>query len=403
MKFHYVASNQHGTLTEGNEDAASTGELLALLASRGLKPVSVKQLKGSEAITYSRGFLGRKITISDKIFLTKYLAIMLKVGIDLFQAINILLADFEKSTLRALLAEIRENLERGQPFYATFAHYPQYFSPVFVNLVKSGEASGNLDNVFNDLTISLGKEKDLRSKIRGALVYPTLLFAMSIVILLFLTTFALPKLANVFTGGGFEPPLFSKVVFGIGLFINDNIWIILGIGVLIVIAAWLFSRSQTGRAFFANLMLHTPVVKKVSYNLAIQRFATTLASLLRAGVPILEALRITADTVGHPAVRTSVLRIANEGVSKGLTLGEAFRKETVFPFVVTNLVAISEKAGHLDEILETIGHFYEAEIEESLKTAVAFIEPVLLLFIGAIIGTIALSIIVPVYQLVGQL
>ena len=403
MKFHYVASNQNGALSEGNEDAASTSELLSLLASRGLKPISIKQLKGSDAITYSRGFLGRKITVSDKIFLTKYLSIMLKVGIDLFQAINILLADFEKSTLRALLAEIRDNLERGQPFYATFAHYPQFFSPVFVSLVKACEASGNRDNVFSELTENLGKEKELRNKIRGALVYPLMLFAMSIGILLFLTTFALPKLANVFTGGGFEPPLFSRMVFGVGLFINENVWIILGIALLLGIAAWTFSRSLTGKKFFFALALHTPVIKKVIYNLAIQRFATTFASLLRAGVPILEALRITADTVGHPGIQASILRIADEGVAKGLTLGEAFRKETIFPFVVTNLVAISEKAGHLDEILETLGKFYEAEIESSIKSAVAFIEPILLLFIGAVIGTIALAIIVPVYQLVGEL
>ncbi len=403
MKFHYVASNQKGTLNEGNEEAASTADLLALLASRGLKPVSVKPLKGSEAITYSRSFLGRQITMTDKIFLTKYLSIMLKVGIDLFQAINILLADFEKSTLRALLSEIRDNLERGQPFYATFSHYPKYFSPVFINLVKSGETSGNLDNVFNDLTISLSKEKELRSKIRAALVYPMLLFGMSVIILLFLTTFALPKLANVFSGGGFKPPLFSRVVFGAGLFINDNLWIILGGAIFLGIAAWFFSRSQTGKAFFSALALRTPVVKKVIYNLAIQRFATTFSSLLRAGVPILEALRITADTVGHPGIHASIMRIADEGVAKGLTLGEAFRRETIFPFVVTNLVAISEKAGHLDEILETLGTFYESEIDSSIKNAVAFVEPVLLLFIGLIIGTIALSIIVPVYQLVGQL
>jgi type II secretory pathway component PulF len=328
---------------------------------------------------------------------------MLKVGIDLFQAINILLADFEKSTLRALLSEIRDNLERGQPFYATFSHYPQYFSAVFINLIKSGESSGNLEGVFNDLTTSLEKEKDLRSKIKAAIVYPSMLFVLSFLILLFLCTFALPKLANVFSGGGFQPPLFSRIVFGVGLFINEYIWIILILGAGLVVVIWLFARSQTGQRFLANVILHTPVVKKVIYNLALQHFATTLCSLLRAGVPILEALRITADTVGHPGVRDSILRIANEGVAKGLTLGEAFRRETVFPFVVTNLVAISEKAGHLDEILETLGRFYETEIDASLKTAVTFIEPVLLLFIGVVIGAIALAIIIPVYQLVGQL
>ncbi len=403
MKFQYSASNSQSKILDGTEEANSTAELLAILASKGLRPISVKQLRGDTAVTFTRGFRGQKVTINDKIFLTKYLSIMLKVGIDLFQAINILLADFEKSALRGLLTEVRENLERGQPFFTTFAHYPEYFSPVFVNLVKAGEASGKLDSVFEQLTENLEREKDLRGKIRSALVYPILLFTMSVGILIFLTTFALPKLANVFSGGGFHPPIFSRIVFGVGLFINDHIWIILGLAVAIVVGFWLFSRSLTGRRFFANAMLHVPILKRISYNMAIQRFASTLSSLLGAGVPILESLRITADTVGHPAVHTSLMRIADEGVARGLTLGEAFRKETSFPFVVTNLIAISEKAGHLDEILGTIGKFYEGEVEGSIKGAVTFIEPVLLLFIGAVIGTIALSIIVPVYQLVGQL
>jgi type IV pilus assembly protein PilC len=403
MKFHYLASGQNGKVVEGNEDANSTAELLTMLAAKGLKPVSIKQLKGEAAFSAGARFFGKKITISDKIFLTKYLSIMLKVGIDLFQAINILLADFEKSTLRALLTEIREGLEKGQPFYTVFAKYPQYFPPVFINLVKAGEASGNLDNIFTDLTESLTKEKELRAKIKAALVYPILLMSLSVAILIFLTTFALPKLAAVFTGGGIQPPLFSRVVFGVGLFINNNLWIIIGIVILLVAMFWAFSRSIAGKRFLAHLFVRLPVIKKISYQLAVQRFATTLSSLLKAGVPIIESLRITADTVGHPEVKDALLRIANDGVSKGLSLGEAFRKETVFPFVVTNLVAISEKAGHLSDILDTLGKFYENEIEAAIKAAVTFIEPVLLLFIGAIIGVIALSIIVPVYQLVGQL
>lgn len=403
MKFHYLAANQSGKVNEGTEEANSTAELLNLLASRGLKPISIQQLKGAAAFSTGKKFFGSKITINDKIFLTKYLSIMLNVGIDLFQAINILLADFEKSTLRALLTEIREGLEKGQPFYTTFLKYPQYFSPIFINLVKSGETSGNLDKVFGDLTISLAKEKELHSKIRGAMVYPTLLLGLSVIILFFLATFALPKLANVFLGGGFNPPLFSRVVFGVGLFINDYIWIIIGVGLVFILTVLTFARSTTGKRFFGHLLIRMPIIKKINYQLAIQRFATTLSSLLKAGVPILESIKITADTVGHPGVKDALLRIANEGVTKGLSLGEAFRKETVFPFVVTNLVAISEKAGHLSDILETLGKFYETEIEASIKSAVTFIEPVLLLFIGLVIGVIALSIIVPVYQLVGQL
>jgi len=226
---------------------------------------------------------------------------------------------------------------------------------------------------------------------------------MSFLIMLFLITFALPKLAAVFDGGGFDPPAFSKAVFAFGGFVNQYIWIILGGMFLGGILLFLFSRSLTGRRFFSSILIHTPVVKKVVYHMAVQRFASTLSSLLKAGVPIVQAILVTADTVGYMPVKDALVRIANDGVAKGVSLGDSFRKETVFPFVVVNLVAISEKAGHLDDILETLAHFYESEIDSAIKAAVSFIEPVLLVFIGGMIGTIALSIIVPVYQLVGQL
>lgn len=402
MKFHYVASTNDGVRVEGNEEAAGTGELLAVLASKNLKPISIKVDKSSSDAQTNHGTLSGSISINDKIFLTKYLAIMLKIGIDLFQAINILIADFKQPNLKALLSEVRDNLERGQPFYSTFAKYPKYFSAVFINLVKAGEASGNLDSVFEGLSVSFVKEKDLRSKIRGALVYPVILLCMSLVILILLTTFALPKLANIFQGGGFEPPLFSRIVFKVGLFINDNLWVMAGSFLLVLLVGIFSARTLAGRNFLNRMLLKAPIIKTIKFNLAIQRFATTLTSLLRAGVPILESLRITADTISHPDLTESLGRIADEGLAKGLTLGEAFRKEKVFPLVVTNLVAIAEKSGHLDEILDTLGKFYETEIDGSIKTAITFVEPIMLLGIGLVIGTIALAIIVPIYQLISQ-
>ncbi len=402
MLFHYTATTADNHTIEGNQEAQSTAELLALLSSRNLKPITVKQVKEAERRSNHSGLLHTAITVNDKIFLTKYLSIMLKVGIDLFQAINILISDFKQPGLRALLTETRESLEAGRPFYSTFANYPRYFSNVFVNLVKAGEASGNLDNVFDTLSLNFAKEKELRGKIRAALVYPMMLFALSILILLGLVTFALPKLANVFTGSGFNPPAFSRIVFGVGGFVNSYIWVILGGGILIVIGLIVASRTSSGLAMLNRILLATPIIKNIKYNLAIQRFASTLSSLLKAGVPILEALRITADTVGHPDLQASLERIANQGLAHGLTLGDAFRRETSFPAVVTNLVAISEKAGHLDEILETLSRFYESEIDSAIKNSITFIEPILLLIIGVVIGTIALAIIVPIYQLVGK-
>jgi len=402
MRFHYIASQPNGRIVEGDMEAKSSAEVLVYLAGQGLKPVSLKTIKTVEEVSRRR-FLGQTITIADKVFLMKFLALMLKVGTDLFKAVDILIADFEKPALKSLLIEIRGALEKGQPFYSTFAKYPKYFSSVFINSIKAGEASGKLENVFEKLSVSLQKEQDLRHKIRASLAYPVLLLGVSMLVLILLVSFALPKIANIFTSGGFNPPTFSKIVFAVGLFIGKYVWFILSFLVIAVVILWFFfSKTLTGRNILYAVSIKLPVIRNTMKQLAIQRFAATLSSLLFSGLAILDALEITADAVGFKEIKDALIRISREGVSKGLTLGDAFRREAAFPRAVVNLIAISEKAGHLEQVLATLADFYESEIEASIKSMVSFLEPVLLLGIGLIVGIIALAIIVPIYQLVGQ-
>ena len=382
-------------------EAATPAEVLAYLGSRGLKPISLKVSGGIGEKSFGKVFK-KSISVSDKIFLTKYLSLMLRVGTDLFKAIGVLIEDFDKPAIKALLLEIRSNLEKGNPFYTTFLKYPKYFSPVFVNLIKAGEASGNLERVLGELSVSLEKENDLRHKIKSALIYPIILVLLSFVILLLLISVVLPKIANVFLSGGMEPPLFSKIVFTTGIFINQYIWFFLGGLIIFGVGNWyFFSNTLAGRKIFHHFISKLPVISQVLEKIALQRFASTFSSLLRAGLPILDSLEITAQVAGFEGLKDALIRISREGVAKGLTIGDAFRRETIFPRVVVNLIAISERAGHMEDILLTLADFYESEVESSVKTLVSFLEPILLLGIGVIIGTIALSIIMPVYQLVG--
>jgi len=402
MRFHYTASKSNGKIIDGNCEADNSAEALKYLASQGLKPISLKALEG---IDKKGRFLifGGNITIADKIFLTKYLSLMLKVGTDLLKAIDILIADFNKPAVKAFLIETRLNLEKGQPFYSVFVKYPKVFSPVFVNLVKAGESSGNLEKIFDQLSVSLGREQDLRHKIKAALTYPIILLIASVIILFLLVSFALPKIAGVFISGGFQPPRFSRIVFSVGLFIGDYTWWILGITALMVLGGWyFFAKTLAGRKIIYHFVVKIPFIGDVFKKIALQRFASTLSALLSAGLPILDSLEITAGTVGLIELKESLIRISREGIAKGLTIGEAFKQEPVFPRVVSNLMSISEKAGHIENILATLAGFYESEIESSIKTLVSFLEPLLLLIIGGVIGLIALSIIVPIYQLVGQ-
>lgn len=398
MLYHYLASDKNGKLIEGELDAGSVGEILNLLGSKELKPVSVEAFKTRKSIALFSG-----INLTDKVFLTKYISLMLKVGTDLLSAINILISDFDKPAVKNLLLEIRDSLTKGQPFHQAFEKHPKSFSPVFVNLVKAAESSGNLQETFEELSTSMEKEAQLRGRIRSALIYPSVILVASLGIFIFLTTFALPRIAKVFVDSGIEPPTFSRIVFGIGLFFGGNLEFILpGLAAMGTLFYLFFRKTIVGRRALQSILDRTPILKNVLRDIAIQRFAATFASLMKAGLPILESLRITSTVVGSQKLKDSLERIANEGLSQGLTLGDAFRRETAFPKVISNLVAISEKAGHLDEILATISDFYADSIDSNVKTLVGFLEPLLLLSMGLLVGIIAISIIIPIYQLTAQ-
>ena len=397
MLFHYVAADPSGKMEEGDLEGNNLQDALRWLAGKGLRPVSVKAAEEKKETTF--GFR-KGITTSDKVFLTKYLALMLRVGTDLLAAINILIEDFDKPAVRVFLLEVRDNLSKGKPFYETFANYPKYFSPTFVSLVRAAEKSGNLQKTFEDLSVSLEKDAELQSHIKSALIYPAVLLVLASSILIFLVTYALPKVAAVFSSSGMQPPIFSRIVFGVGLFIGGNI-LIIAPAVLIVIAAivWFFWKTDTGNKMFNNIVMRLPLVSAIYEELAVQRMASTMSSLLTAGLPINQALMIAADTVGLPSYREALLRITKDGLEKGLTIGEAFKRETVFPKMVTNLVAISERAGHLEEVLDTLAQFYAANVDSNITALVSLLEPAMLLGMGIMVGTIALSIIVPIYQL----
>lgn len=401
MQFKYIASQPDGKIVENEIEAKDVAEILHLLSSQGLRPISIQPL-GEKGLTAKRLFTGQ-INLTDQIFLSKYLALMLKIGTGLLQAINILIEDFDKPSVKAFLLEIRSSLEKGNPFYLTFSRYPKIFSQVYINMIKAGEASGNLERIFDDLAEVLTKQKNLKDQIRGALIYPVILLIGSVLVMVFLVTFALPKIAEVFSQGGFEAPLFSKVVFAVGLFFGKYIFIILGVLIVgLVLAFYLYRTSLGIKRLISTLINEIPVVKDIVKKVALQRFASVLSSLIKAGLPITEGLEITAQAVGNVELKESLIKVSREGLSKGLTIGEAFRKESYYPRTVVNLMAISEKAGHIEDVLATLSDFYTKEIDSSLKTLVSFLEPALLLFIGVVIGVIALSIIVPIYQLTTQ-
>jgi type IV pilus assembly protein PilC len=266
--------------------------------------------------------------------------------------------------------------------------------------VKAAEESGGLEKTFEDLSTSLERDAEIQGKVKSAMIYPIILICIATAILTFLVTFALPKVANVFSQSGINPPWFSRIVFTVGLFMGANIFIILpGALIIVGVLIWVVTKTEPGKKAFDRFLSSLPLVRTVYQELAIQRMASTISSLMRAGLPIVQTITIAAETVGVESYREALLRIANDGLSKGLTIGEAFRREVIFPKIVSNLVAISEQAGHLDEVLDTLAQFYESNIDANIKALVSLLEPAMLLVMGVMVAVIALAIIVPIYQL----
>jgi len=402
MLFHYVAQDKQGRVKEGHISQPNLQAVLEFLASQNLKPISVRPImleRSKKGIKLRRDLL----SLTDKVFLTKYLALMLKVGTDLFSAIDILIEDFESGPARRFLLEIRSNLEKGQPFYLAFQNHPDYFSQVVINLIKAGESAGNLEKTLEQVSSDLEREKELSSKVKSALVYPMILVAASFFMIIFLATFAIPKLSQMFLTTGQSIPTYSRLVLNVGMFLNRNlIWVILICIGLPLGLFFYFTRNKKGKIYFSSLLEKIPVVKNLVGKMALERFASVLGSLIKAGMPIIQAVEVTAQAVGNPKYEAALTRIAKEYLARGMSIGDSFKKEKIFPAIVSNLLAIGEKAGHTEEILHTLSTFYESEIDIALKTLVSFIEPALLVIIGVIVGGIALSLIVPVYQLVGQ-
>jgi len=402
MLFKYRASDKEGKIIEGEGDFVNENAVLEYLKGQELNPINLQLV--ATGLKLRTSLFGSPINITDQIFLTRYLALMLKVGTDIFKAIDILIADFKKPTVRSLLIEIRENLSKGKPFYTTFAKYPKIFSPVFTNLIRAGEASGNLEKVFEELSDSLEKQRDLQQRIRSALIYPILLVIASIGIIVLLVTFAIPKMATLFQGSDMKMPPVTQLIFNVSFFLSSyGLYLLIALAIIILAMVMFYKFTLAGRVFFQRIAYRTPFVKNILTKMSYQRFAITFGALMRAGLPILENLEITATTVGNEEIRQALLRIAHEGVIKGVTLGDAFRREEAFPQTIRTLISIGERAGHTEEVLSTLSEFYDSEIDAAVKSLVSIFEPLMLMFIGVIVGGIALAVILPVYQFTSQL
>lgn len=400
--FIYEAFNREGLVVKGELDIKSKKDVAEFLENKSLVPIIIQEKGEIREVHRLSSSVFERITIPDRIFLLRNLSAMIKAGLGLIEALDILITDAEKELMRKILTTAKFNLEKGQPLSATFAYYKKYFSPIFIGLVKAGEISGRLEESLNELIQHLVRDHSLRKKVKSALAYPFILLVASIGVIFSLLFFVLPRLTVSLKRSGADLPAITKIVLKISnALVYSPLLDLLVIGATIVLFIYL-RRTDLGREIFARITFRIPIVNTLIKKVAIIRFARTLASLIESGIGVIESLELSAQAVGNSAYKKAITE-SIEQVKNGVPLSKALRQnQKLFPHLLVSMMAVGEKTGTLADVLKNFSNFYEEEVDNTLKDLITFLEPILLLVMGLIIGVIAISILLPIYQLVGK-
>jgi type IV pilus assembly protein PilC len=342
------------------------------------------------------------VSIAARALLAKHLAVMLKSGVTLTEALEVI-HDSARGRLKSVLKGVKQSVETGRSLSSAFADYPKIFPVLFVQATYAGEKSGTLAENLENIAEELEKEKDLIRKIRGALVYPVVVLVAAFVLAMGLSFFVLPNIVPLFGGLKVELPLTTRILINFSGFIeNYGAALFAGIIFTVFFLSW-FLRLKIVHPFTHWILLKTPIIGRMMMASNMVRFNRTLGMLLKSGLTIDEALSITESALGNFYYKRA-LYSASQRISKGAKLSESLEEnKQLFPLIVTRMIRIGEESGQFEETLFYLSDFYEADVDASTKTLSTTLEPILLLFIGLVVGGLALAIITPIYEITGNI
>ncbi len=401
--FIYEAYSREGGIVHGEYEGAKREEVVEYLTKHEMTPVSIEELyargKGGGILSIS---LFESLTPVDVMFLVRNLATTVKAGLSIVESLDILIADSEKKIMKKVLQEAQATIKNGQTLSKGFEAYASSFPPIFLGMLKAGEMSGRLDKTLIELGKYLSKEYSLRSKVKSALMYPAILLTASLGVVSLLLIFVLPKLTKAFAASGVELPWITKFFLGVSRVLTWSFTLDI---VLLVVFVWFFIYFRTtriGKKLLFWALSRIPVAGELIKKVALVRFARTFGNLMDSGLSAVESLELSSQSIGNIAY-TRAIEGTIIDIKNGVPISEALRKyPDLFPRLLVSLITVGERTGSLSEILLTFADFYEEEVDNKLKDLTAVLEPILLLIMGALVGAIALSIILPIYQLVGN-
>jgi type IV pilus assembly protein PilC len=400
MHFIYKATNKEGKTQEGESDAVSKEALVSSLNRQGIHPFVVKasSIKGS---FLSQLKLGKKVKSRDLVIFTRQLSTMISAGVPIARSMATLQQQSQSKYFRTVVSTISKDIESGAPLGDAFARFPNVFSDIYVNMVRAGEAGGILDDILKRLASQVEQDASIRKKIIGAMTYPMVILTITTVAFFGIMIFLMPKLATIIKGlegTNAKLPIYTRILLAISGFMQHNVIIIL-VGLFIVIfGIRYYIRTPAGKYHFHALLLKIPILKTIVTKIAVARFSRTFASLMSAGVGVLEALEVTGKAIGNKVIQADLEQAAKE-VKNGKQLSEPLSKSKHFPPIVSQMLAVGEETGKIDMVLVKVADFYEEEVETTIDSLSSIIEPLMIIVLGSIVGIIAASVMGPIASL----
>ncbi len=406
MNFAYTARAANGVVSQGEVAATDRNAALNALSRQGLTPVVIKELgekKQRKLGLASIPLLGRvfgpgKVKASEKIFFSRQLSIMVDAQVPVARAFGLLEKQAASKRMKEVLSGLTQEIESGASISDSLANYPDVFSPVYVNMVKAGEAAGILDQVFDRLATQQEKDFEIVGKVRGASIYPAVITVAAIGAFAFLMTVIVPKLSVIFDSFGTQLPIYTKIMLSISRFLRrDGLY--LGGGIAAAIFALIYwHRTAPGKKFFDRLALKSPILGPIIVKFNVARFARTFGALMASGLAVVEALNITAGALGNTMFKEELENAAKQ-VKNGVPVSEVLEKSKVFPPLVAQMIKVGEETGQVDKVLLKLATFFEKEVDSVVSNLTSVIEPVLIIMLGFMVGSIVLSIFGPISKL----
>jgi len=343
------------------------------------------------------------VSLKEKIFFVQNLRVMVKSGLSLATALKTLVEQTSNKKLKKIIIDLRNETEKGLAFADSLEKHKNIFGELFVNMVRAGEASGRLDEVLKELFIQMKKDHELRSKIRSAMTYPTIVVVAMIGIGGAMMIFVIPKLITVFEEMKATLPLVTRLLIGFTNFIIKKGWLAGIIVLLLITAIVTLAKTKQGKRIFSWLMISLPILGPISKKVNLARFTRTISSLIKTDIPIIQTFKLTSQILGNVYYQEALLT-SSERLVKGESMSKILKTyPKLFPAVVCEMTAVGEETGSVDEILEDLAVFYEEDLDEIMKNLPSIIEPVLMIILGFGVGAIAVAIIMPMYSLTSQI